>query len=276
MSHRHRKSLYRDSTLAPYLNQINDTPLLSAAEERELSSQVAEGDPYARERMVRANLRLVVNIAREYRNKGLSLEDLIEEGNLGLMRAVEGYDGGVGVRFSTYASYWIKQSIRSALIRHGKSIRLPAYMVVLLGKWRRATAALSEELGRPPMPDEVGALLGLSKKKTAMVVVALQVQDLNRHEDDVEGEESVLDSLTDPRHVIPDAHLSEREEWERIADRLDSLGTREAAIIRMRFGLGPDQPMTLQEVGRQLNLTRERVRQLERGALAELAAVASA
>ena len=145
---------------------ISTRPRSSAPrKERELAARVAEGDPYAREHMVKANLRLVVNIARGYLNKGLSLEDLIEEGNLGLLRAVEGYDGGMETRFSTYASYWIKQSIRRSVMNNGKPIRLPAYMVSLLSKWRRASTVLTDRLGRAPTPDEVGKALRLSKKK---------------------------------------------------------------------------------------------------------------
>src|ERR1700679_10613 len=142
------------SPLQIYLSDINDTPLLSAEEERTLAGRVAEGDPYAREHMVKANLRLVVNIARGYLGKGISLEDLIEERNLGLMRAVEGFDGGMETRFSTYASYWIKQSIRRSVMNNGKPIRLPAYMVSLLSKWRRVTNGLTERLGRAPTPEE--------------------------------------------------------------------------------------------------------------------------
>ena len=134
-----RREFNPASPLQIYLQDINDTPLLSAEQERELAERVAAGDPYAREHMVKANLRLVVNIARGYLGKGLGLEDLIEEGNLGLMRAVEGFDGMMETRFSTYASYWIKQSIRRAVMNNGKPIRLPAYMVSLLAKWKRAT-----------------------------------------------------------------------------------------------------------------------------------------
>ena len=149
ISHRTmRREFNAASPLQIYLQDINDTPLLSAEEERELAERVAAGDPYAREHMVKANLRLVVNIARGYLGKGLSLEDLIEEGNLGLMRAVEGFDGMMETRFSTYASYWIKQSIRRAVMNNGKPIRLPAYMVSLLSKWKRATAILTDRLGR--------------------------------------------------------------------------------------------------------------------------------
>src|SRR5262245_26782629 len=132
--------------LESYLREINETALLSAADEQELAAAIGNGDAKARDRMVRANLRLVVNIARGYTGKGLGLQDLIEEGNLGLLRAVEGFDPGMGTRFSTYASYWIKQSIKRALINCAKTIRIPAYMVELLSKWRRASARLTEEL----------------------------------------------------------------------------------------------------------------------------------
>src|SRR5271155_1858839 len=164
-----RREANFSTPLQIYLHDINDTPLLSAQEERDLAERVASGDPYAREHMLKANLRLVVNIARGYLGKGLSLEDLIEEGNLGLMRAVEGFDGMMETRFSTYASYWIKQSIRRAVMNNGKPIRLPAYMVSLLSKWKRATAALNERLGRSPTPEEVGKILRLSKRKIDIV-----------------------------------------------------------------------------------------------------------
>src|SRR5437868_9766759 len=138
------------SPLETYLREINETALLSADEEKELAYRIETGDAEARDRMVRANLRLVVNIARGYSGKGLGLQDLIEEGNLGLLRAVEGFDPAMGTRFSTYASYWIKQSIKRAIINSGKTIRITAYMVELLSKWRRENVSLSEELGRSP------------------------------------------------------------------------------------------------------------------------------
>src|SRR5438477_2719091 len=143
------------SPLETYLREINETPLLNAQEERDLAYKIEDGDNEARDQMVRANLRLVVNIARSYTGKGLGLQDLIEEGNLGLLRAVEGFDASMGTRFSTYASYWIKQSIKRALVNSAKTIRIPAYMVELLSKWRRASARLCEELGRTPTPEEV-------------------------------------------------------------------------------------------------------------------------
>src|SRR2546421_5469306 len=153
------------SLLETYLREINETALLSADEEKQLAYRTEEGDNEARDRMVRANLRLVVNIARGYTGKGLGLQDLIEEGNLGLLRAVEGFDPSMNTRFSTYASYWINQSIKRALVNTAKTIRIPAYMVELLVKWRRATAKLQTDLGRPPTHEEVAKSLGLPKKQ---------------------------------------------------------------------------------------------------------------
>src|SRR3954451_23347246 len=259
------------SPLQIYLQDINHTPLLTAQEERDLAERVAMGDPYAREHMVKANLRLVVNIARGYLGKGLCLEDLIEEGNLGLMRAVEGFDGMMDTRFSTYASYWIKQSIRRAVMNNGKPIRLPAYMVTLLSKWKRANEVLNEQLGRAPTPDEVGKALKLSKKKVGMVAKAIRVNELTPHCEGPDGDDFLLDDmLTDDRSKAPDDLLIESDDLERIFNQLDRLGEREATVIRMRFGLEPYVPMTLREVGENLGLTRERVRQLEKEAMEQL------
>jgi RNA polymerase primary sigma factor len=272
ISHRaERRELNSASPLQIYLQDINNTPLLTADEERGLAEQVAAGDPYARDHMVKANLRLVVNIARGYLGKGLSLEDLIEEGNLGLMRAVEGFDGLMETRFSTYASYWIKQSIRRAVMNNGKPIRLPAYMVSLLSKWKRATTILTDRLGRAPTQEEVGKALRLSKKKVGIVAKAIKVNNLMPHNEGRDDEGTVLgDVLADDRSKPPEDLMIEADDLGRIFDRLDALEDREAAVIRMRFGLDPFRPMTLREVGENLGLTRERVRQLESQALQKL------
>ena len=255
-----------------YLQDINGTALLTAEQERSLAARVALGDPEARDHMVKANLRLVVNIARGYLGKGLGLEDLIEEGNLGLLRAVEGFDGGMETRFSTYASYWIKQSIRRAVMNQGRPIRLPAYMVNLLTKWRRATATLADQLGRTPTPDEVGAALKLSKKKLNIVKKALHANNLTPQPDS-NGEDgpAIDDLLTDERTKGPDDLLIEADDLERTLLGIEQLDDRERSVLRMRFGLDPYLPMTLREVGEHLGLTRERVRQLENHALAKLA-----
>ncbi|MDE2509153.1 MAG: RNA polymerase sigma factor RpoD/SigA, partial [Planctomycetota bacterium] len=268
-----RRDFYSQSPLQTYLQDINTTPLLSAAEERELAERVAVGDPSAREHMVKANLRLVVNIARGYLGKGLSLEDLIEEGNLGLLRAVEGFDGTMDTRFSTYASYWIKQSIRRAVMNNGKPIRLPAYMVSLLAKWKRATIVLTDRLGRPPTSEEVGKALRLSKKKVGIVSKAITVNNLSPHAENSDEDSGILDEvLTDTRGKTPDAALIESDDLDRIFQGIDRLDDRESKVLRMRFGLEPYNPMTLREVGENLGLTRERVRQLESQAILKLIA----
>jgi RNA polymerase primary sigma factor len=201
----------------------------------------------------------------------LSLEDLIEEGNLGLMRAVEGFDGMMETRFSTYASYWIKQSIRRAVMNNGKPIRLPAYMVSLLSKWKRATTILTDRLGRAPTPDEVGKALRLSKKKVGIVAKAIKVNSLTPHTEGGDDDGMVLDDvLTDDKSRAPEDLMIEADDLDRIFDRLGALEDREATVIRMRFGLDPFRPMTLREVGENLGLTRERVRQLESQALQKL------
>jgi RNA polymerase primary sigma factor len=221
--------------------------------------------------MVKANLRLVVNIARGYLGKGLGLEDLIEEGNLGLMRAVEGFDGMMDTRFSTYASYWIKQSIRRAVMNNGKPIRLPAYMVSLLSKWRRATTVLADRLGRAPTHEEVGKALRLSKKKMGIVAKAIRVNNLTPHSENSDDNGPALDDvLTDDRSKGPETQLIEADDLDRIFEHLSALEDREATVIRMRFGLDSFNPMTLREVGENLGLTRERVRQLENQALQKL------
>jgi RNA polymerase primary sigma factor len=266
-----RRDLNTSSPLQIYLHDINDTPLLSAQEERDLAERVAIGDPIAREHMVKANLRLVVNVARGYLGKGLNLEDLIEEGNLGLMRAVEGFDGMMSTRFSTYASYWIKQSIRRAVMNNGKPIRLPAYMVSLLSKWRRATAVLADRLGRAPSHEEVGKALRLSKKKMGIVAKAIRVNNLTPHSENLEDSGPALDDvLADERNKGAETQLIEADDLDRIFEFLSSLEDREATVIRMRFGLDSYNPMTLREVGENLGLTRERVRQLESHALQKL------
>ncbi len=272
-SRRRRSSddLQPQSPLETYLREINETPLLSAKEERDLARQIAEGHVRARDHMVRANLRLVVNIARGYVGKGLGLQDLIEEGNLGLLRAVEGFDPDVGTRFSTYASYWIKQSIKRALINSAKTIRIPAYMVELLSKWRRASARLTEELGRTPTQEEVGRILGLPRKKLPIIKKAIQIYNSAPQSDQSDAGWSLGEMVMDERLKAPDEELLDHDVLSTVLELLEHLDTREATVLRMRFGLGDTQSHTLKEIGTELGLTRERVRQIETEALAKLA-----
>jgi RNA polymerase primary sigma factor len=258
------------SPLETYLREINETALLSADQEKQLAYRIADGDTEARDQMVRANLRLVVNIARGYTGKGLALQDLIEEGNLGLLRAVEGFDPSMNTRFSTYASYWIKQSIKRALVNTAKTIRIPAYMVELLAKWRRATNQLTDELGRPPTHEEVAKFLGLPKKKLNIIKKAIRVYNSAPQTDQTESGWSIDEMLMDGRTKTPDTEMVETDDLKQVLHLLDKMDPREATVLRMRFGLNDEEPKTLKEIGECLGLTRERVRQIESEALAKL------
>jgi RNA polymerase primary sigma factor len=266
-----RETSSAQTPLETYLREINETALLTADDEKELSRRISNGETEARDRMVRANLRLVVNIARAYTNKGLPLQDLIEEGNLGLLRAVEGFDPDMNTRFSTYASYWIKQSIKRALINSAKTIRIPAYMVELLTKWRRATAKLDDELGRPPTQEEVAKELGLPKKKLSIVKTAIQLYTSTPQTDDDESGWLMSDMVADQRVKGPDNEMLENDNLKHALQMLDTMDPREATILRMRFGLDDTEPKTLKEIGESLGLTRERVRQIEGDALKRIA-----
>ena len=251
-----------------YLRQIRDDALLTAAEERELAGAIAAGVSEARSRMIRSNLRLVVKIAREYVGRGMSLDDLIGEGNLGLIRASEEFDPRFGTRFSTYASYWIKQAIRHALTNTTATIRLPAHMVTLLSKWRKVERALCRELGRAPGFDQVAIALGLTDAQRVLVDRARLASQLRLEGGDDENGWSP-DEASDDREA-PDAALEAADERRELLGRLDRLDDRERTIVLLRFGLGGDAPMTLKEVGRRLGVTREWVRKIEFRAVRKL------
>lgn len=243
---------------------------MNGRQEREVARRVAEGDVTARDEMVRANLRLVVRIARGYLGRGLDLPDLIAEGNLGLLRAVEDFDAGRNTRFSTYASYWIRQSIKRAIINGGKTIRLPAYTVQLLTEWRRATTELEARLGRIPATEEVARELGLSKKKLAIVRKALETKNWAAHASDQDEDWNMTELLVDNHVTRPDIQAGDAEERRLLLELLNELGAREAKVLRMRFGLGKHQSSTFEEIGKQLGLTRERVRQIQAEAIRKL------
>jgi RNA polymerase primary sigma factor len=258
------------SPLETYLGEINETRLLTAEEEKQLALRIEQGDSAARDHMVRANLRLVVNIARSYAGKGLGLQDLIAEGNLGLLRAVEGFDPSMNTRFSTYASYWIKQSIKRAVINTGKTIRIPAYMNELMVKWRRATAKLQDQLGRAPTQEEVAQSLNLPRKKLAIIKKAIRIYNASPQTEPSEGVRSMDETLMDENALTPETNILRADDLNQVMDLLDKMDKREAAVLRLRFGLQGEEPKTLKEIGERLGLTRERVRQIESEALSKL------
>jgi RNA polymerase primary sigma factor len=265
-----QKARPAQSPFETYLHEINETPLLKADEERELGYRIEQGDSEARDHLVRANLRLVVNIARGWASKGLSLQDLVEEGNLGLLRAAEGFDPAMNTRFSTYASYWIKQSMKRAQVNTAKTIRVPAYMVELMSKWRWASVKLQEELGRAPTEEEIAARLDLPKRKLNIVKKALRIYNAAPQSGQADSDWSLDDMLTDGNHRTPDAEMVEADDLRQVQDLLGKLDEREARVLRLRFGLDDEEPMTLKEIGERLGLTRERVRQIEKVALGNL------
>lgn len=264
------KECGNSASLDTYLREIRSDSLLSAADERSLAEAIARGDSDARARMIQANLRLVVKIAREYVGRGMTLDDLIGEGNLGLIRATEEFDVRFGTRFSTYASYWIKQAIRHALINTTATIRLPAHMVGLLTKWRRAERALTRQFGYPPTPDQIAVSLGLTDSQKALVEKARRARQLRLESGggDESGSWSPDDSPAEP--VAPDAVLEADDERQNLLRRLDRLDARERAILALRFGLEGELPLTLKEVGRRLGVTREWVRKIEIRAVRKL------
>jgi RNA polymerase primary sigma factor len=257
------------SPLELYLQEINETPLLSAEQERALAVRVQAGDRAARDHMVRANLRLVVSVAQQYANRGLSLADLIEEGNLGLLNAVSRFDPSRNTRFSTYATFWIKQAIRQGLIKTGTTVRIPNYMVQLVSKWRQASNTLTDLLGRAPTPEEIAVHLQLSKKRFEFVQQALRVNTCIVSFDEIGGagqEESARYQEPLPADEEPE----QRESVHRVRAMLAGMDAKHATVLRMRFGLDDDGPKTLREIGSRLGLSSERVRQIERAALDKL------
>ena len=259
-----------DSNIGLYLREISQVPLLTPAEEVKLASQIKRGNKRAREKMITANLRLVVKIAHDFSTFGLPLLDLISEGNIGLMKAVERFDPKKGGKLSTYASWWIKQSIKRALANQSKTIRLPVHLVDKIGKIRRVAARMTEELGREPSSEELAEELGLAVAKVSHLKnVAVRPASLDARIN-ADDDTPFGDLVSDEKAEDPFATLRDKNLRDEIVDLLDVLDARERRIISYRFGLDGGRERTLEEVGKKFGVTRERIRQLQNIALLKM------
>ena len=259
-----------DDAIRLYLREIRETPLLTADEEKELSVRFASGDRGARDRLIEANLRLVVSIAKRYHNNAIPLIDLIEEGNLGLIKAAERFRPEKGFRFSTYASWWIRQAIERALVNQGRTVRLPVHVAVELSKMLRVTRELWQQLDRDPSLTEIALSMGKS------LSYVQHLQSLNLKDCSLEsplgtnGDYHLLDTLADTSENTPHSRLDRKDLSGRIAGWIASLTDHERKILILRFGLDDEEPQTLEAIGNRFGVTRERIRQIEARTLIKL------
>ena len=260
-----------DSGIKIYLREIGQTPLLTREEEVKLARKIKRGDQAARQHMIKANLRLVVKIAHDYSSYGLPLLDLISEGNIGLMKAVERFDPKKGGKLSTYAAWWIKQSIKRALANQSKTIRLPVHLVDKIARMRRVAMQLAEEFGREPTDEELGEELNMAPAKISQLrTAAIRPASLDATVGQEEDGASLGDLIGDENAATPSDLFSDKNLRKSVMDLLHVLDERELKIITMRFGLDGKKEMTLEEVGRKFKVTRERIRQLQNIALRKI------
>lgn len=259
------------SNLQLYLNEIRQTPLLTPEEEIKLAARIKKGDKAARDHMIKANLRLVVKIAYDYSQMGLPLMDLISEGNLGLIKAVERFDPAKGGKLSTYAAWWIKQSMKRALANQSKTIRLPVHLVDKIARMRKTIARLTDELGREPENEEIAAEMQIPVNKVALLkTVSVRPASLDAPVGEDSDSATLGELVGDDNAASPHQGLDEKSLREDLNAMVNSLDPREASIIKLRFGLDGEKELTLEEVGKRFKVTRERIRQLEYLALAKI------
>ncbi len=264
---------FADDSVRLYLREIGKIPLLSQEEEMKLARQIVKGNKKAKDKMVEANMRLVVSIAKRYSGRGLDLLDLIQEGNTGLLRAVEKFDPDKGFKFSTYATWWIRQAITRAIADQARTIRIPVHMVETINKVLRATRKLTQELNREPTVEEIAKEMDMEPEKIEYVMkikqdIASLDQSVGRDGDD---EDSVLgDFVEDEERISPEDSAANQILKEQLAEIISTLSEREQKIIKLRFGIGGGRSHTLEEVGAEFSVTRERIRQIEAKALSKL------
>jgi len=257
--------------LKTYLKEIRTIPLLTAKEEIQLSRRIKKGDEQARKKMIRSNLRLVINIAKRYMYLGIPFLDLIEEGNLGLMKAVDKFNPNKGFRFSTYGAWWIKQGITRSISEQGKMIRVPVYMNELIAKWKKTKEQLAHKLRRVPTDDDIAKKMKLTPDKQEQINfwMASTTSSLDAPVGD-ESESDVMDLIEDKTSVSPDSTIEHLLDKERVENLMEIMTEREKEILDMRFGLADKHGHTLAEVAKKLGVSRERVRQIEEAALRKL------
>ncbi|MBP5674988.1 RNA polymerase sigma factor RpoD [Candidatus Saccharibacteria bacterium] len=264
---------FADDSVKMYLREIGKIPLLSQEEEQKLAVRAAKGDKKAKDKMVEANMRLVVSIAKRYSGRGLDFLDLIQEGNTGLLRAVEKFDPEKGFKFSTYATWWIRQAITRAIADQARTIRIPVHMHETINKVLRVTRKLTTELNREPTIEEIAKEMDMDAEKIDYVMrIRQDITSLDQSVGkDGDDEDSVLgDFIEDEERVSPEESAANQMLKEQLADIISTLSEREQKIIKLRFGIGGGRPHTLEEVGAEFSVTRERIRQIEAKALSKL------
>jgi len=254
-----------------YLKEIGRIPLLTREEEIRLAQKVEAGDPQAKQDLIDANLRLVVSIAKKYIGRGMTFLDLIQEGNKGLIRAVEKYDWTKGFKFSTYATWWIRQAITRSIADQARTIRIPVHMVETINKLMRTSRRLMQDLGREPTPEEIGEKMELEPDKVRHILkISQNTTSLEMPVGDGEDDSTLGDFIADDKQASPYDSTSKQMLAENVEEVLKALSDREAKVLRMRFGLAGNRTMTLEEVGKEFGVTRERIRQIEAKALRKL------
>lgn len=259
-----------DDPVRMYLKEIGKVPLLTAQEEVEIAQRMAEGDEEAKHQLAEANLRLVVSIAKRYVGRGMLFLDLIQEGNLGLIKAVEKFDYRKGYKFSTYATWWIRQAITRAIADQARTIRIPVHMVETINKLIRVNRQLVQEYGREPRPDEIAKEMGISEEKVREIIKIAQEPVSLETPIGEEDDSHLGDFIPDDDAPAPAEAVASTLLKEQLMDVLNSLTPREAKVLRLRYGLDDGKARTLEEVGKEFNVTRERIRQIEAKALRKL------